>query len=783
MADEGQYVRRRQSHRKARKLDPLAFAQQREAEAAAAAAAAAAAEEPASTEPGVAADALEEREDDDAKAARRAQRVLGRKRKRAAAVVPAGTIFHELVTMQGARGLSAATPSPLPSQPSAAVDAEAWGLHEHLRSRLAAEGVARFFPVQRDVIPLLLRADASCDPTVGDVSVSAPTGSGKTLVYVLPIVHALLASRRAVRRLRALVLVPTRDLAAQVLAVFRRFTAGSGVIAFAATGQTSLAAEQAVLRFAGGTDAAALGPSAAAAPSLLAGCDVLVATPGRLVEHLDSTRGFTLRHLRFWVIDEADRLLSEAYQDWPRRVRESVFAAAAADASPVAACAGGPSRVCPTTVRPAPALGAAAPTAGLPATHAAGHPSGLLVGVLHQPAWRPQQQRLDGPPAADAATPTPLPVPFRVIVCSATLTSNPRKLASLQLRSPMRFAAAADLDLVGGASSAVVPLQRDALPTLGGRRSYDLPPTLRQAWAVCGAGDKPLLLAHLLRLLEWTQKQGAPKEEGQRGGAEAGAGAEGHGGAGGGLLALVFAGSVETAHRLTRTLQLFGGLEGRVVEFSTTLSQAQRTAVLAAARVGAVSVLVSSDVAARGLDLPSLPAVIHYDAPPRARTYVHRVGRAARAGRPGATFVILQPEQVRHFAARVAARMTGGAGAPVKETVPGAAVYPYAARFERVIAALRDVVDRERTGRLLPTKLLEPLLPLDDLPAAPRSAAEAWAAGAAAPAAEAEPAADSDAGGAESSSSDPSGSSSISSSVSSSSSEASDDSDGEGEAA
>ena len=48
--------------------------------------------------------------------------------------------------------------------------------------------------------------------------------------------------------------------------------------------------------------------------------DILVSTPGRLVDVLQQTKGFTLRHLRFLVIDEADRLLMQAYQGWLPKV-------------------------------------------------------------------------------------------------------------------------------------------------------------------------------------------------------------------------------------------------------------------------------------------------------------------------------------------------------------------------------------------------------------------------------------------------------------------------------
>ena len=55
--------------------------------------------------------------------------------------------------------------------------------------------------------------------------------------------------------------------------------------------------------------------------------DVLVCTPGRLVDHLDNTPGFTLQHLRILIVDEADRLLSQTYQNWIHRVIEDAHSA------------------------------------------------------------------------------------------------------------------------------------------------------------------------------------------------------------------------------------------------------------------------------------------------------------------------------------------------------------------------------------------------------------------------------------------------------------------------
>jgi ATP-dependent RNA helicase DDX51/DBP6 len=690
--------KRRHAHRKARKEDPLLYALQREQEKSAAAAA------EHGEEGGEAAGVTDEpaaRNPDDARASLALQRRLGRKRKRQAALIPVGSTILEMLAKQANAQEDAstlATPTlPLLPAATATADASAWGMHPHLLARV--EGIARFFPIQRDVIPLLLRADATGDPTVGDFCVSAPTGSGKTLVYVLPIVHALL-SRRVVRRLRALVLVPTRDLAAQVVAVFQRFTAGTDIVVFSSTGQTSIAAEQDVLRWSGGADTAAATADGAAAAAL--GCDILVSTPGRLVEHLDSTPGFTLEHLRWWVVDEADRLLSESYQDWPRRVHEGVFGGGGGSGD-------SNGRIVPRTIRssqplrPDLLLGARA-RAAAPCVKGAGSEASILDEVLHPPSWlvRPTQPRLNGGFSGSIDL-TPLRVPFRVIVCSATLTTNPRKLASLQLRVPLHFTARADVGGAVASDPAADPIAAySSAPAGSGKRTYTLPASLTQAYAVCGAGDKPVLVVHLLRMLEKALGSSSGEDDSEA--------------APSGLLALVFAGSVETTHRLARLLQLFGGLEGRVVEFSATLSQSQRTAVLEAARAGAVSVLVSSDVAARGIDLPTLPVVIHYDAAPRVKTYVHRVGRAARAGRPGTSFTLLKPEQVAHFRGAVLGRVRTQGRAAVKETLMASTLQPYAVRFGRVLEALHGVVERERSGKLLPTKILEPLEPLNDLP-------------------------------------------------------------------
>lgn len=142
-----------------------------------------------------------------------------------------------------------------------------------------------------------------------DYGVIAPTGSGKTLTFIIPIIKSLMG--RKIIRLRALVIVPTRLLAVQALAVIQAVidaTPGCKLKAGCATGKTALSREQREIFD---------------ATERKSKVDILVCTPGRLVEHIRQTPDFSLLDLKFLVIDEADRLLEQEYQDWLELVVKS----------------------------------------------------------------------------------------------------------------------------------------------------------------------------------------------------------------------------------------------------------------------------------------------------------------------------------------------------------------------------------------------------------------------------------------------------------------------------
>lgn len=122
------------------------------------------------------------------------------------------------------------------------------GVHPDLQKQLRANGISSYFPVQAAVIPALLES-ADSGFLVGrggyqpsDLCVSAPTGSGKTLAFVIPVVQALL--HRVVCHIRALVVLPTKELAQQVSKVFNIYTDATPLRVALVTGQKSLAKEQ-----------------------------------------------------------------------------------------------------------------------------------------------------------------------------------------------------------------------------------------------------------------------------------------------------------------------------------------------------------------------------------------------------------------------------------------------------------------------------------------------------------------------------------------------------------
>lgn len=333
------------------------------------------------------------------------------------------------------------------------------GITESLCDACAALNFSTPTPIQREAIPLALSGR--------DIIGLAETGSGKTAAFALPILQALLDHQQS---LFALVLAPTRELAYQIS---QQFDALGSLI------QVRCAV------LVGGMDMVPQAIALAKKPH------VVVATPGRLLDHLENTKGFSLRPLRYLVLDEADRLLD-----------------------------------------------------------------------------------LDFGPILDKILQV-LPRERHTMLFSATMSTKLDRLTRAALRDPVRVSISAS--------------------------TYQTVANLVQKYLFIPHKFKDIYLVHLL-----------------------------HDSAGQTCICFT-----RTVHETQRVAFLLRALGRSAIPLHGQMPQSARLGALNKFRAGGREILVATDVAARGLDIPSVDLVINFDLPPDSKTYVHRVGRTARAGKSG----------------------------------------------------------------------------------------------------------------------------------------------------
>ncbi|KAI9763649.1 MAG: ATP-dependent RNA helicase dbp6 [Geoglossum simile] len=543
-------------------------------------------------------------------------------------------------------------------------------INAKLISSLELKGYRDAFAIQSIVLPMLLPG-----PTqhTGDLCISAATGSGKTLAYVLPMVESLRS--RTFTRLRGLVVVPTRELVTQVKGVCELCSTGSSLSIGVAVGSRPLKAERDSLikrgqkydpkayremqeiaidtdnevdydfydEFDPEGDFVALPEHV---PNYTSKVDILICTPGRLVDHIRSTPGFTLEDLQWLVIDEADRLLDQSFQEWVDVVLKA-----------------------------------------LENTKEYGqmkaHEQILIDMGLHPPKTN-----------------------TRKIVLSATMTRDAGKLSLLRLRKPnlvvvddhgsTRSRPGVEGDEEGGSQEEAE--QADA---------FGLPSTLKE-WAVA-AGDgneKPLYLLQLLqtKILDsigsdndiskamskrpssldgksemafsvglvsdidnesvsshnssttsTSADDSSPTDDSEPESPSSSNQAKsppaiGYSKARNGGGVLIFTKSNESAIRLSRLLSLLHPpLASRIGTLTGSIPSATRRKMLAAFRANKLPVLLASDLVARGLDVENVTYIVNYDLPKSIKGYVHRVGRTARAGRKGEAWTLVTQKEARWF--------------------------------------------------------------------------------------------------------------------------------------
>ncbi|XP_017980727.1 PREDICTED: DEAD-box ATP-dependent RNA helicase 10 [Theobroma cacao] len=353
----------------------------------------------------------------------------------------------------------------------------------------------------------------------------AQTGSGKTGAFALPILHALLECHskqgyKSAPVFFALVLSPTRELAIQIAEQFEALGSGISLKCAVLVGGVDLMQQQ-----------IALGKRP----------HIIVGTPGRLVDHLTNTKGFSLRMLKYLVLDEADRLLNEDFEK-------------------------------------------------------------ALDDILNV-----------------------IPRDRHTYLFSATMTKKVKKLQRACLRNPVKIEAAS---------------------------KYSTVDTLKQQYRFIPAKYKDCYLVYILTEMS-------------------------------GCTSMVFTRTCDATRLLSYILR---NLNVRAIPISGQMTQSKRIRALNKFKSGECNVLVCTNVASRGLDIPSVDMVINYDIPTNSKDYIHRVGRTARAGRSGVAISLVNQYELEWYLQI--------------EKLIGKKLPEYPAQEEEVLLLLESVTEAKRLSQM-----------------------------------------------------------------------------------
>uniref|UniRef100_A0A4W3JRQ5 RNA helicase n=1 Tax=Callorhinchus milii TaxID=7868 RepID=A0A4W3JRQ5_CALMI len=164
-------------------------------------------------------------------------------------------------------------------------------LSRPLLKAITSMGFKQPTPIQKSCIPLGLLGR--------DLCACAATGTGKTAAFMLPVLERLIYKPRQAPVTRVLVLVPTRELGIQVHAVAKLLSQYTAITVCLTVGGLDVRTQEASLR---------------------AGPDVLIATPGRLIDHLHNCPSFDLSSIEILILDEADRMLDEYFEEQMKEI-------------------------------------------------------------------------------------------------------------------------------------------------------------------------------------------------------------------------------------------------------------------------------------------------------------------------------------------------------------------------------------------------------------------------------------------------------------------------------
>ncbi|KAH7066914.1 P-loop containing nucleoside triphosphate hydrolase protein [Paraphoma chrysanthemicola] len=495
---------------------------------------------------------------------------------------------------------------PITVESSKTAPFSALGVDATYVKRLEQQGFKDALAVQTALLPML---HPGFEQHLGDICVSAKTGSGKTLAYLLPIIEAL--KDRAAPILSAIVVVPSRQLVNQALQVAEDLCAGTRVKVGSALGNTAFATEQKQLvklhpqynparsrelrERASEQNRTGFVENRGVFEDLMdmplehipvydSGVDILICTPGRLVEHIENTTGFLLNSVQWLVIDEADQLLNQDFQGWASVLMDALHGETPVD--------------------------------------------------FMNARERLYKRERDANSIWSAVLPARRQL--TKIVLSATMEKDLTKLGSLKLKRPK-------LVVVQDETTEEQPLEHED-------NIFELPSTLKEFAVHVGDGsNKPLHLLHVLYTYVFEGYKSAHASEGSEDDENGTSLAQQS------SRVLVFTKSTESASRLSHLLSV---LEPGFKEYLRTMTRALTAEaskkLLKSFGHGEVKILIASDAASRGLDIPDLTHVINYDIPTSITSYVHRVGRTARAGKAGRAWTLFTKTEAAWFLKQVA---------------------------------------------------------------------------------------------------------------------------------
>lgn len=353
------------------------------------------------------------------------------------------------------------------------------GVHASLCESSLAAGWTTATRIQKETIPHAL--------TKRDIIGLAETGSGKTGTFAIPILQSLLEEAQYRKSVYALVLAPTRELAFQIQEVFQALGSAIGVNSVCIVGGVDMTSQSIAL---------------ARLPH------IVIATPGRLLDHLQNTKGFSLSKIKFLILDEADRMLS---LDFEEEINQ-------------------------------------------------------ILAVIPDSSQGRQ-----------------------TMLFSATMTSKVQKLQRASLYDPIRIEVST---------------------------KFQTPDTLIQSYLFIPAKYKDCYFTYLLAN-ECKSKS-----------------------------MLVFVSTCNNAQRLALLLRNLGL---SAICLHGQMNQSKRLGALHKFKSASRDILICTDIASRGLDIPHVDVVVNYDLPNHGKDYIHRVGRTARAGRSGQAFALVTQYDVEVY--------------------------------------------------------------------------------------------------------------------------------------